>query len=82
MQQTKYYCDHCEKEVQSKSELYLLKMALHKELETISTCGKEICPECINKGMGIDLANPKYDRYHKEQALYRNLINMVKSFFD
>lgn len=80
MIETKYYCDHCKKEVQDRSELYLLKMTIHKNLDMIVTDGKEICSDCTHEALGIDLTHSKH---HDEvsNSFSKIFISIFKRFF-
>jgi hypothetical protein len=82
MRVTKYYCDHCKKEVKDESDLHLVKMAVHHKQSCVASSDHHVCYECVYDNLKIPDYNTESlivssKRWHIE----RNFFMIIKRLF-
>jgi hypothetical protein len=82
MRVTKYYCDHCKKEVKDESDLHLVKMAVHHQQSCVSSSDFYVCYECVYDDLKIvDTPYESDGRSAKRWHIERNFFNILKRLF-
>lgn len=82
MRITKYYCDHCKKEVADESDLHLVRMAVHHNHSCVSSSDFNVCYECVYDDLKI--AETPYESTVKSAKWWhieRNFFNILKRLF-
>jgi hypothetical protein len=82
MRVTKYYCDHCKKEVDDESDLHLVKMAVHHKQSCVLSSDFYVCFECVYDDLKIaDNKTESLEVHAKRWHVEGNFFNILKRLF-